>query len=197
MTAWNWESDRFLPSPHKLPKIRQVLKLSDKEYAELLMSYDRARREKDNERLGRSARLNRDAEAAWQDMMSTAVVLISQKHTHDPARNYRPEGVPAPDYTHAPNGVNPRQCFAFRVADTAMSPKFSPGEILFCDYTLRLEQGKPIVFALGDLVLCRLLERKGTLLVLKAVDPAVPIITAKPRQVRWIYRVAMRLSDER
>lgn len=197
MTAWLWEAGRFLPSQQKLPLIKKALGLSQKEFARLSSFYREEQRNRSQERFLHSARLERDAAGAEQEYHAQRVPLIGPRDAENPKYAWRSEDrLPVPNCVFAPLDLPASSVFAFKITESAMTPKFNLGDILFCNYRLKPQDGKAVVCCVGNSVLCRIFERHGRFLTFKAIDPKVKSITVVHKKCKWLYPVVMWVSKE-
>lgn len=190
----NWESGRFLPEPNKLSVIKRVLNLDGGEYATLLAYYQQAKRGRD---FGNLAFKNLPEKVKGElDRYGTNLVpLYLPTDLKDPADLKSSEEWRGKKIDILPD-LQGKRVFAFQVRDASMSPRYSPGDILFCDIERRLEEGKVVVACTQGRVVVRLLEKRGVLTVFKALKAAEKSIIVKGNQVAWCFAVIRRVSNE-
>jgi transcriptional regulator with XRE-family HTH domain len=192
----NWETGLALPTPEKLPRIRKILELTRGEYNTLYSLYDDEKRRRDRDKAF-SGKLRKETEGELERLELYKAPLYGPKNTVNPVdfigkhREWKGKTI------NLPPDLQGGHVFAFKVEDTAMAPRYNPGNLLFCDLNLVLEEGKPVVACVKGQVFCRIYETQGKEARFKAWDPKVKVVSVLKRNVQWLYRVSRRESDER
>jgi len=192
----NWETGLALPTPEKLPRIRKILKLTQGDYNVLYSLYDQEKRQRDRDKAF-SGTLRKEIKGELKHQELLKVPLYGTKDAVSPLDVVEKHREWKGKTVDAPPALFGSHVFAFKVEDSAMAPRYNPRDLLFCDLNLALEEDKPVVACVKGQVFCRIYEKQGGLLVFKGMDPKVKLVAASKQNVKWLYRVSRRESDER
>lgn len=197
----NWEQGLSLPTPEKLPRIRTILELSQADYNTLFSLYDEAKRRRDRDRAF-SGELRKEIEGELKRIELYKAPLYGAKDTVNPVDFIGKHRDWTGKTVNLPPELQGGHVFAFHVEDDSMAPDCLKGDTLFCDLNLEKEvNGAHVVARVKDEVFCRIYEKKGNLLVFRALNPKYPLVTAseqdEERGKAWFYRVAIQQRDRR
>lgn len=192
----NWETGLALPTPEKLPRIRKILKLTQGDYNVLYTLYDQEKRQRDRDKAF-SGTLRKGIEEELKHQELLKVPLYGPKDVANPMDVVEKHREWKGKTVDAPPALLGSHVFAFRVPDTAMAPRYNPGDLLFCDLNLAQGEGKPVVARVKGQIFCRIYEKQDGRLVFKAMDPKVKLVAVPKQSIKWLYRVSRRESDER
>lgn len=196
----NWEQGLSLPTPQKLPRIRVILKLPQADYNTLFVLYDEAKRKRDRDKAF-SGELRKEIGEELKRIELSKAPLYGPEDTVNPVdfigkhRDWQGKTI------HLPPELQGGHVFAFQVDDDSMAPDCQKGDTLFCDLNLVKETGALVVARVKDGVFCRIYEKKGNLLVFRALNPQYPLVTASEQDERggkaWFYGVSGQWRDWR
>lgn len=192
----DWERGRYLPSPERLPKLFKALRLNKEERVMLLRRYITTQQDLLFRR--------QDMKAVYKHFLRTpnqnVMPWFNRKDVVDPIDIFlgKARWSGRGGFVASPPSLYGKPCFGYTQHDGAMYPKYNSGDLLFCDLLAWIEEGSPtpVVVCVGRETLCRMLTKKGNELILKPANRHPRTLVMQKGEVRWYYRVALRLTDE-